>query len=140
MNSYEILRGQLASAIEPISGSDTERIVDTVLRTLEQQKVVSYAKVGDIKLLSPAGRVFVAVLENPSMTQRALSIYLGMHEQQVQKAIKSLENAGLLVTTKLGTKKNASLKSVEALRHPDITRFFDVISKVVKEKIVNQKR
>lgn len=139
MNPYDILRGQLHSVLEPISEDKTERIVDTVLRTLEQQKIVSYSKTGDIKLLTAAGRILVAILENPDMTQRALSVYLGMHEQQVSKTIKMLEETGILVTTKLGAKKIAKFGGIEALRHPDISRFFDVIANIVKEQIADQK-
>lgn len=133
MNPYEILRNQLFLALEPVSGESPERIVDIVLRTLEQQRVVSFGKSADIKLLSSAGRVLVALLENPEMTQRALSTYLGMHEPQVHKSLKALEKSGLLVTTNYGRKKTFQFAGPESLRHPDISRFFDVIARLVKE-------
>ena len=140
MNPYEILRTQLAGALEPITKGSTESIVDIVLRTLEQQRIVSFSKVGDIKLLSSVGRVFVAVLENPDMTQRAIGKYLGMQETQVHKALKQLEKAGLLATTNLGRKKMHEFAGPEVLRHPDISRFFDVIAQLVKENFAKGKR
>lgn len=139
MNPYEILRGQLARAIEPICEDSPERIVDVVLRTLEQQKVVFYGKENDIRILSSTGRVFVAVLENPDMTQRALSQYLGIHETQVFRSLKMLQQAGLLVTTNSGKKKTFKFGGIQALRHPDITRFFDVISLLIRENIVDSR-
>ena len=140
MNPYEILRTQLAEALEPLVKGSTERVVDTVLRTLEQQRVVSFSKVGDVRLLSSVGRVFVAVLENPDMTQRAIGKYLGMQETQVHKALKQLEKSGLLATTNLGRKKLHEFAGPEVLRHPDISRFFDVIAKLVKENLAKPER
>lgn len=140
MNPYEILRSQLVGALEPLTAGSTERVVDVVLRTLEQQRVVSFSKVGDVRLLSSTGRVFVAVLENPDMTQRAIGKYLGMQETHVHKALKQLEKAGLLATTNLGRKKLHEFAGPEVLRHPDISRFFDVITNIVKENIANLKR
>lgn len=140
MNPHDVLKSQLSSVLGPFCKEDTEDVVGVVLRTLEQQRIISYGKFGDIKLLSSAGRVLVAVLENPEMTQRALSTYLGMHEPQVHKALKNLEKAGLLVTTNLGRKKTFTFSGIEALRHPDISRFFDVIISLVKENIGNKKR
>lgn len=137
MNPYEILRGQLSRAIEPICEDSSERVVDVVLRTLEQQRVLFYGKSSDIRILSPSGRVFVAVLENPDMTQRAISQYLGIHESQVFRSLKMLEQAGLLVTTNSGKKKTFKFGGPEALRHPDISRFFDVISMLIRENIVD---
>jgi len=140
MNPYEILRTQLTRALEPICEDSSERVVDAVLRTLEQQRVVSYGKSTDIRLLSSAGRVFIAALENPDMTQRALGKYLGMQEQQVFKVVKNLEHAGLLVTTKSGQKKVLRFGGIDALRHPDISRFFDVIATLIRENIGNEER
>ena len=138
MNPYEVLHGQLARAIEPLCAESSERVVDIVLRTLEQQRIVSYGKTSDIRLLSSAGRVFVAVLENPGLTQRALSQYLGLHEPQVFKSLKTLQQAGLLVTTNSGKKKTFKLCGLEALHHPDISRFFDVISMLIRENIADK--
>ena len=138
MNPYEILRTQLMGALEPITEGSTERAVDVVLRTLEQQRVISFSNVSDIRLLSSAGRVFIAVLENPDMTQRAIGKYLGMQETQVHKVLKQLQKAGLLATTNLGRKKMHEFAGPEVLRHPDISRFFDVITKIVKDNIANR--
>lgn len=132
MNHYDILHSQLLHAIEPISDSDPKRIVDVVLRTLEQQRIISFAKTGDIRLLSVAGRVLVAIMENPDMTQRALGQYLGMSEQHLSRTIKNLHLAGLLVTTKVGSEKTHRLADISALRHPDISRFFDVIAAEIR--------
>ena len=135
MTPYEILRTQLAHAITEVRDEDPQRIVDVVLRTLEQQRVIAYGVSSDIRLLSNIGRVFVAVLENPDMTQRALAAYLSMSEPALCTALQNLEQAGLLVTTKSGRVKTAKIASLDVLRHPDITRFFDVIARLVRENL-----
>lgn len=135
MTPYEILRTQLAHAITEVRDEDPQRIVDVVLRTLEQQRVIAYGTSSDIRLLSNIGRVFVAVLENPDMTQRALAAYLSMGEPALCTALQNLEHAGLLVTTKSGRVKTSKIANLDVLRHPDITRFFDVIARLVRENL-----
>ncbi len=134
MNPYELLRAQLIDAIKPISGSPDE-VIDIVLRTLEQQRIVSFSKGTDQKLLSSAGRVFVAVLENPGMTQRALGKYLGMQEPQVHKLLKDLTQANLLTVETVGRTKTFKAVGEDVLRHPDVSRFFDVIVNILNEKV-----
>jgi DNA-binding MarR family transcriptional regulator len=105
------------------------------LRTLDQQKMISYSSPDEISILSPAGRVLVAIMEDPSITQRALSVYLGVTESNVQKAIRILVNSGLVKKTKVRGRNIYSV-SEKALSHSDICRFFDGIQKT--RNIINQ--
>lgn len=110
------------------SGASANEIVETVMRTLDQQKMISYSSGNDIALLSPAGRVLVAIMEDPSITQRALSVYLGVTESNVQKSVRTLVNNGLVEKTKIKGRNVYSVSS-KALSHPDVSRFYDGILK-----------
>jgi predicted transcriptional regulator len=63
-------------------------------------KSAQYASDGISMLTAPARMLITLILE-PSMTQRALSIYLGISEAAVQKTIRQLTEIKLVAKTKV---------------------------------------
>jgi len=114
-------------------------MVDKVLQTLDKQKVFRYHNEDDINLVSTSGRVLIALLEDGTMTQRALSVYLGLSETMIDKTIKTLINKELVTKTKL-QRQNMYKVNIEKLKiHPDIQHLKGVISDVFKvHKVVEE--
>jgi predicted HTH transcriptional regulator len=63
-------------------------------------KSAQYASDGISMITAPARMLITLILE-PSMTQRALSIYLGISEAAVQKTIRQLTEIKLVAKTKV---------------------------------------
>lgn len=135
-NGVDTLRQALLASLRTVNEQDLNDIVEVVLRTLDQQRVIEYAPKGDLPLLSTHGRTLVAILENPGITQRALAVYLGTSENNLQKSVKALENRGLIAMTKVGKTRTYSFDTKTAFQHSDITRFFDAIAGAVKNEFL----
>jgi len=71
-------------------------------------------------LLSPSGRVFIAVLQNPESSLKELSEQLTIGESRISKIISSLVHQELLVRTKLGLRNTYQIGEKAAKTHPDI--------------------
>ena len=84
------LRKVLAVATDASAGSP---IVDSIMLALDKTKLFRYHNDEPIALLSTAGRVLMAAIEDPTMTQRAISVYLGCSESLVEKTLKTLSDA-----------------------------------------------
>jgi len=114
-------------------------MVDRVLQTLDKQKVFRYHNDDDVSLMSTNGRVLIALLEDNTMTQRSLSVYLGLSETMIDKTIKTLINKGLVTKTKV-QRQNTYKVNVEKLKiHPDIHHLSGVISSIFKApKVVEE--
>lgn len=129
------LKGILENAISGRLGTkvddDIREIVQVVLRTLDQQRLISYAPAGDMALLTTHGRTFVAVAENRNATQRSLAVYLGISETNLQKSLKLLCDKGFVVKTKVNNSFRYEIDPKMAFSHSDISRFFDAIAGMV---------
>lgn len=77
-----------------------EVAVEEILKTLDKQKLFRYHRDSDVNLLSTAGRVLVAIIEDPTMTLRAISVYLDLSETMIDKTVKYLIEGGLITKTK----------------------------------------
>jgi len=98
------------------------------LETLDKQKLFRYHNENTISLLSTPGRVLIALIEDNSITQRALSNYLNIRETMIDKTIKSLIDRGLVTKTKVN-RKNVYKVSVEnVISHPDIQHLLGAIN------------
>lgn len=139
------LRKALEVAIGDSPVGSSEVITERVLETLDRQRVFRYHNDGEVSLLSTAGRVLVALMEDCTMTQRAISVYLDLSETMIDKTIKSLISRGLITKTKLHRQNIYQINIDEAMTHPDIQHFFECISlaknktKVVKERVTDKK-
>lgn len=111
------LRRVLAEAADAPPG---DPIVDSLMLALDKTKLFRYHNDEPVALLSTAGRVLMAAIEDPTMTQRAISVYLGCSESLVEKTLKTLTTAGLVTKTKVNHKNvyNVNRQAVET--HSDI--------------------
>lgn len=82
------------------AGIEDDR-VEEILKTLDKQKLFRYHRDSDVNLLSTAGRVLVAIIEDPTMTLRAISVYLDLSETMIDKTVKYLIEGGLITKTKV---------------------------------------
>ena len=62
------------------------------------------------------------MLEDPEITQRALSVYLGVTESNIHKAVKTLVDSELIAKTKVKGRNKYQINKNRALEHPDISR------------------
>ena len=126
------VRKALFGALSSEAQDNTE-LVDKVLSVLDSQKLLRYSNNDDINLLSTYGKVLIVLIEDPSMTARAVSIYLGLSETMVAKVFKSLILARLITKTK-DKRQNVYKINYEILKnHSDIHHIFDVMGKISKE-------
>ena len=112
------------------TGASNEEILEGIMRTLDQQKMIAYCSKEELSVLNPAGRVLVSIMEDPSITQRALAVYLGVTESSIQKSIKQLIDAGLLIKRKIKGRNKYIVNREKVSSHPDVSRFYDGIKKM----------
>lgn len=128
-----VMREILTTALSESEATELDDIIEVVLRTLTQQKMISYAPAGEISLLTTHGRALVAIMEDPGITLRALAVYLGISESNAQKSVKALLDMGLIAKTKVKTSVNYVFVPKIGFKHPDISRLFDgVVSEIRK--------
>lgn len=108
-----------------------EEICEAVMEFLGETKVIEYAPKESLKLLTPTGRVLVALVERPDMTMRELSLYLGVTESSVMRCVLNLVRANVIARTKVRGRNRYRLNLEEAKRHPDIVRLYAVARKAV---------
>lgn len=127
---------ELKKALEDALGaSNTDGLLDTILSTLDKQKLLRYHDDDHVNLLSTAGRVLVAVIEDPTLTQRAISIYLDLSETMIDRTLKMLAKNGVITKTK-DNRKNIYKVNLEVLKNnPDIRHFIGIIEKLKTQSI-----
>jgi predicted transcriptional regulator len=102
---------------------------------LDKQKLLRYHDDDHINLLSTAGRVLVAIIEDPTLTQRAISIYLDLSETMIDRTLKMLAKNGVITKTK-DNRKNIYKVNLEVLKNnPDIRHFIGIIEKLKTQSI-----
>jgi DNA-binding MarR family transcriptional regulator len=136
----EKIKKALEQAIQDSSSSGADAL-ERILQTLDQQKIVRYHNDGDVNLLSTSGRVLVSLIEDPTMTIRAIATYLGLSETMIDKTVKSLMNAGLITKTKVNRQNVYKLNKKIINQQLDIRQFLRAISElnieIVQEEIGN---
>lgn len=121
----EILKDALEGSID---GNDhLNNVVDLVLKTLDSEKLLYYADPGRLALLNNHGRVLVAILEDPGITQRALSVYLRVSESNVQKSLKLLLKDGIIKKERVGNRNRYKFDHQKGLTHPDVRRILECL-------------
>ena len=118
------LRLALAEAVNQSSDSDA---VEDLMRVLDRTKLFRYHKDESVSLMSTAGKVLAAIIEDPTLTQRAISVYLGCSETLVDKTIKALVEAGLVTKTKVNRKNVYRLDLNNVQNHSDIQHLAGVL-------------
>lgn len=112
---------QLKKELDSLLNGDT-RLVDQIMNTLDRERIIYYQSDGEVALFSTAGRVLYCLMQDPSMTQRALAVYLGLSETMVEKTIKTLMEQGLITKTKLNRKNVYDFNKDLLINHADIQR------------------
>lgn len=134
------LRLALAEAVNQSSDSDA---VEDLMRALDRTKLFRYHKDESVSLMSTAGKVLAAIIEDPTLTQRAISVYLGCSETLVDKTIKALVGAGLITKTKVNRKNVYRLDLNNVQNHSDIQHLAGVLkllNKMANAGITTPKR
>lgn len=114
---------------------NSEQLVDRILRLLDKKRVVTYASPNQIQLLNSHGRILVAILEDPGITQRALSQYVGVSESNVNASVKLLLKNNLITKTRVKNRNQYFFNYESALKHPDISRFLDTLLPYVQQLV-----
>jgi len=130
----EKIKKALELAIQESSSNGLDA-VERILQTLDQQKIVRYHNDGDVNLLSTSGKVLVSLIEDSTMTIRAIATYLGLSETMIDKTVKSLMNAGLVTKTKVNRQNVYKLNKKIINEQLDIRQFLRAISLLNDENI-----
>ena len=118
------LRKVLATAV----GQDPSAPeVDQLMHALDRTKLFRYHNDEGVQLLSTVGKVLAAIVEDPTLTQRAMSVYLGCSEQLVDKKVKLLVDSGLITKTKVNRRNVYEVNRKSVLKHSDITHLRQVM-------------
>lgn len=104
-----------------------EVAVEEILKTLDKQKLFRYHRDSDVNLLSTAGRVLVAIIEDPTMTLRAISVYLDLSETMIDKTVKYLIEGGLITKTKANRRNVYKLNKKLIKEQQDIQHILTAI-------------
>jgi transcription initiation factor IIE alpha subunit len=117
--------------LKEILGGNQE-LIEKILVSLDENRIIQYSSPGETALLSTAGRIVFTLLEDPSITQRAMAIYLGISETMVEKTIKMLSEKGLITKTKVNRKNVYRFNTNILLENPDIQRIPLILYKVLE--------
>ena len=127
-NKSEEVKRAIEDALSGATSGSAEEFTERVLQALDRKKVLRYHNEGVVNLLSTAGRVLVVLMEDPTMTQRAVAIYLGLSETMIDRTVKSLANAGLITKTKVNRQNVYQINKKLIENHPDIQRVISAIA------------
>lgn len=122
------IKKALEEAIAQEQGADVT--IEKVMQALDNQKILRYHKEHEVNLLSTAGRVLVAIVQDPTMTIRAISVYLDLSETMIDKTVKQLISAGLITKTKLNRQNVYRLSNNQILEQPDIRHVLASVEKL----------
>jgi predicted transcriptional regulator len=126
------IKRALEEAIAQEGGNDVT--IEKVMQALDNKKILRYHKEHEVNLLSTAGRVLVAIIEDPTMTIRAISVYLDLSETMIDKTVKQLINAGLITKTKVNRQNIYRCSEKSILEQPDIQNFLRAISMLSRQE------
>lgn len=126
-NRAEEVKRAIENALVNSNGKAKEETVSLVLQALESQKVFRYHTDGVVGLCSSAGRVLTVLIDDPTMTQRAIAVYLDLSETMVDRTIKSLISAGLITKTKVNRQNIYKVNKESVLNHIDIRSIYRAI-------------
>ncbi len=114
-------------------GHSEDAALERILQTLDRKKVLRYHRSDEVSLISTPGRVLIALIEDPTMTIRAISVYLDLSETMIDKTIKQLISGGLILKTKTNRKNLYKVNISSVLNQPDIQHMMEIIQIMVSE-------
>jgi hypothetical protein len=126
-----VLRRPLEKAIESSGLEDSSELVEVVLKTLDEQRVIAYSSNDTLAILTAAGRTLVVIAERPDSTLREIGAILGVGESTVAKSVSLLVRHNLIARTKIAGRNIYSLNKEELRNHPDMRRYNDAVLSVL---------
>jgi predicted transcriptional regulator len=121
---------EVKRAIEQVMASSggvpSDGMVEKLMEALYKTRLLRYHN-DDINLLSTAGRVLVVVTQDPTVTLRAISVYLNLSETMVDRTIKNLVESGLITKTKTNRQNTYKVNFDVVKKHLDIQQFMEMI-------------
>lgn len=130
------IKKALEEAIAQEGGNDVT--VEKVMQALDNKKIFRYQRDDEVNLLSTAGRVLIAIIEDPTMTVRAISVYLDLSETMIEKTVKQLIAAGLITKTKVNRQNVYRYNNKSILEQRDIQNFFTAIQLLNSPNFTNE--
>ena len=118
---HDALSAHLAGDADPAA------LAETVLRTLDEHRVIQYAPRETLAILTPAGRVLVLLCEQPDVTLRQMSRVLGTTESSVARTVSKLAKSNVITRTKVAGRNVYALNVDVARTHPDLRRYHDAV-------------
>lgn len=109
-------------------------LIEQILQSMNDNRIIHYSEPGEIPLLSTAGRILFTVIIDPEITQRAISVYLGISETMVEKTIRTLAEQGLITKTKVNRKNVYTCNKDFLIKHADIQRFPLMLNKILEQE------
>jgi predicted HTH transcriptional regulator len=113
--------------------ASVDQMVDLVLKSLDKERLLYYADPGRLPILNNHGRVLVAILEDPGITQRALSVYLRVSESNVQASLKKLVKDGVIRKKRVGNRNQYEFDADAGFSHPDVRRILECLLPLLSE-------
>jgi len=141
--SEDLTAASIREALAEAIGNDPNSpAVEELMRALDRKKLFRYHNDEGVNLLSTAGRVLMAIMQDPTMTQRAISVYLGCSETLVDKTVKTLVESGLITKTKVQRRNVYRINPILIDGHSDIQHLRDAIKLLdsVNRKEVPEKK
>lgn len=124
---------EVQRALDSISAIKNDKgLLDNVMQVLDSQRLLHYSSGDEIGLFSTAGRVLYTLMQEPTMTHRALAVYLDLSENMIERTVKTLIAQGIITKTKVERKNVYSFNINELKNHPDIRRLETVITLIKK--------
>jgi len=111
--------------------ADLDGVVEVVLGVLDKEKLLYYSDPGRVPVMNNHGRVLLAILEDPGITQRALSVYLRVSESNVQKSLRVLLKDGIISKVRVGNRNKYKFNQEKGLSHPDVKRLLATLLPLV---------
>lgn len=111
--------------------SNDKGSIEKIKKSLDENRIISYSEPNELNFFSTSGRVLYTIMLEPTITQRALSVYLGISETMVEKTIKTLTEQGLITKTKFNRKNVYSFDLDLMAKNPDIQRLPVVLEKIL---------
>lgn len=107
-----------------------EELAKEIINIVASASNISYGKNHEINLLTAPARVLITIIEQPTITTRALAIYMGISEAAIVKSLKLLLDNNLVAKTKVNGKNNYTVVKESFKKHSDITHFLTATVKL----------
>lgn len=112
-----------------------EELAIKIVNAVSNTSGTSYSNNHEISLLTAPARVLITIINQPTITVRALAIYMGISEAAIGKSLKLLLDNNLIAKTKVKGKNNYKVVKESFEKHSDIIHF---MAAAVKSEAMRQ--